>query len=317
MAVLSHRLGRAFVVVAFLFSSVVLVRSTDEAPASAYRVGVSEVRVSFFVTNEKNRLVSQVGNDDFAVVDNGDVVRRFTSLSRSHDTALDVVVLVDSSQSAAPGFRFTVGEVLKIISQSATAGDDRISGNQISNKQISVISFSGLQPVLVCSGDCRNETARQKLVAVSPAGQTPLFDALAYSAGFLASRVTPNVLPVLVLFSDGNDTISRTSAPDALRSIIANGVVVYAVDNNESRIVSRGSLALRRMAEATGGRYFSSEEAGTSVLEAALADLRASYIVTYHVPDQIVGFHSLRILPKHDLNLRFHCRSGYSYEKLP
>ena len=59
-----------------------------------------------------------------------------------------------------------------------------------------------------------------------------------------------------------------------------------------------------------GDYLFSLEES----VKGALADLRASYVVTYQLPSRAVGFHSLRILPKHNLNLRFHCRNGYYYE---
>jgi hypothetical protein len=70
------------------------------------------------------------------------------------------------------------------------------------------------------------------------------------------------------------------------------------------------------MADATGGRSFSAQDDVTDVLEAALADLRASYVVTYALPSHAAGFHSLRILPKHNLNLRFHCRRGYFYDEV-
>jgi hypothetical protein len=69
------------------------------------------------------------------------------------------------------------------------------------------------------------------------------------------------------------------------------------------------------MAEATGGRSFSVQDDAADVLEAALADLSASYVVTYPLPSRMAGFHSLRILPKHNLNLRFHCRRGYFYDE--
>ena len=85
-----------------------------------------------------------------------------------------------------------------------------------------------------------------------------------------------------------------------------------------------GSIFLRQVAEATGGRYFSSSSgsslrfaqpvgAGT-VLNAVLDDLRASYVVSYDLPSHQAGFHSLRLLPTHNLNLTFHSRDGYNYE---
>ena len=51
-----------------------------------------------------------------------------------------------------------------------------------------------------------------------------------------------------------------------------------------------------------------------SLLNAVLEDLRASYVVTYDLPSHQAGFHALRLLPTHNLNLTFHSRSGYNYE---
>jgi hypothetical protein len=82
-----------------------------------------------------------------------------------------------------------------------------------------------------------------------------------------------------------------------------------------SRRESDGKYWLQQMAEATGGRSFSFQTGEASILQAVLADMHASYVVTYQLPSRAAGFHSLRILPKHNLNLRFHCRRGYFYEE--
>jgi len=303
MAMLSHRHGWSFVLVASLFPCVFITGSANDAPVSTYHTGTSEVRVTFFATDQNNQLVDTVVKDDFAVVDSGAVIRDFSSLTRSNETALDVVAVVDTSESVAPRFHTAMNDVLQLVSQRPLAADDNIS----------VVSFSGLRPVLLCTRDCRSPAAGQRLLAVKAAGPTPLFDALVYAANFSSSRRAPGVRQVLILFSDGNDTISITSARDALQAIIASSALLYTVDLNESH-ASSGSILLDRMAEATGGRSFSARDGAVNVLQAALADLRASYVVTYPLPSHVAGFHSLRLLPKHNLNLRFHCRSGYYYE---
>lgn len=297
MAMLSHR-GILFVLPSLFFLG-----GSSAAPSTTYRTTVSEVRVTFFATDQNNRPVDDVRRDDFAIVDNGIVVRDFRSLVRSDETALDVVVLVDASESVEPQFEGTVSAVLQLVAQRQLASDENVS----------VVSFGGLSPLLICNRSCRTAEAEQRLLAVKAAGPTPLFDALAYGGNLVARRQTAGVRPVLILFSDGDDTISRTSAREALETIIANGALLYTVDLNRAG-TSDGGAALQRMAEATGGRYFSIREGAATVLRAALQDLRASYVVTYQLPSRAVGFHSLRILPKHDLNLRFHCRNGYYYE---
>jgi hypothetical protein len=135
-----------------------------------------------------------------------------------------------------------------------------------------------------------------------------------FAADFIAHRRTAGVKPVLILFSDGDDTVSRASAGDALEAVIASNALLYAVDLGNPENPSNGGRILQQMSEATGGRYF--HEGGANVLKAVIEDLHASYVVTYQLPNHRVGFHSLRILPTHNLNLRFHCRNGYSYENI-
>lgn len=157
---------------------------------------------------------------------------------------------------------------------------------------------------------------------------TPLFDALIFGADLVSQhrrdRVHDGVRPVLILFSDGYDTISQHSAREALQAVQHAGARVYCVDMGEMATgelenLNSGGGLLRRLSGATGGRYFSlstrfSQPDAAEVLNAVLEDLRASYLVTYDLPTHEAGFHSLRILPTHNLNLAFHSRNGYEYE---
>jgi VWFA-related protein len=274
----------------------------NDSSETIYHSGVSEVRVTFFATDGKNRPVEQITADDFAVVDSGVVVRNFRSLTKSDETTLDVIVLVDVSESVAARFSSTVDDLLQLISQKPLATDDHLS----------VISFGGPQPALLCSRDCRSSAA-QKLAAIKPGGATPLFDALVNGADLIDQRKAPGARPVMILFSDGDDTISRHTSRDALDAMISSAAMLYAIDLNGSRH-AQSSIFLQRLADTTGGRYFSIRDGSVHVLEAALEDLRASYVVTYPLPTSTIGLHSLRILPKHDLNLRFHSRTSYDYE---
>ncbi len=286
----------------FVLSGTVFAGTPSEPPVATYRAAVSEVRVQFFTTDQNNHAVDNVHQDDFAIVDGGNVVRDFRSLARSEDTALDVLVLVDSSESVAPRFKLVMDEVLKLAAEKGI------------DSSISILAFAGLNPSVICSSNCRTETARQQLLSLRPAGPTPLFDALACGAKFLGRRSQAGVRPVLILISDGEDTISMTSGEEALQRVFKAGALLYTVDVNKDGDPAEGTLALRRMADATGGRYFSIREGAAAVLESALADVHNSYVVTYRSPNAVEGFHSLHILPKHNLNLRFHCRNGYYYQ---
>ena len=303
MASLSHRQSWSLAVLVAVFPCLLCARADNEAPTISYRTGTSEVRVTFFATDENNRLVQAIDRNDFAVVDGDVVIRDFRSLTRSRETKLDVVVLVDASESVAPRFHAIADQVQRLISRKHS-GDD-----------LSIITFSELRPAILCTADCSAATVESKVRSLTPAGATPLFDSLAFSASYIADRHMPGVRQVLILLSDGNDTISRSSARQALDAVIGTGALLYTINQNKTARDLKGSLALQEMAEATGGRSFSAQDDAADVLEAALADLRASYVVTYPLPSRMAGFHSLRILPKHNMNLRFHCRRGYFYDE--
>ncbi len=276
-----------------------------------YHASTSEVRLTFFTTDERDHAVQTVLEDDFAVVDGDMIVRNFRSFTRSGETALDVIVLVDSSGSVATRLPSMMNDVVRLVSQND-------SGRKT---HISVLTFGGLQTSVVCSLDCRAGDATQKMLDLRAAGPTPLYDALAYSADFFSDHSVADARRVLVLFSDGDDTISKTSLDDALRAIAASGALVYTIDlkaivkssKKAAGGSSSGSSTLRHIAEATGGRYLSFDAQASDALDAVLDDLRASYVVTYEVPRRSAGFHSLRILPRYNANLQFHCRAGYHY----
>jgi VWFA-related protein len=305
MALLSHRQGWSLAVLLAFFPCLFYASSTSDGPLTTYHTGTSEVRISFFATDEHNHPVEDLGKDDFAIVDDGVVIRDFRSLARTSDAALDLVLLVDDSESIAPRFQEVQQDILKLISSDSLSPDDRIS----------VVTFAGMRLAIFCLQDCGAPATRQKLLAAKAEGATPLFDAVNYTAHLVTSQRKPSAREVVILFSDGHDTISRASYRDALQAMTASGALLYTVNIDRSEdSSSQGSRTLQQMAESTGGRAFQLPDHAIDLLQAVLADLHASYIVTYQLPNRTAGFHSLRILPKHNLNLQFHCRKGYNYD---
>lgn len=307
MASLSHRQTWSFPLTPLILLLPFLLFGSSKAqdPQVTYRTGTSEVRVSFFATDQNGRLLDKVTKQDFAVVDGGIVVRDFRSLVRANETALDIVALVDTSQSVAPRFRADLENVVQLVDAESSSASGVVS----------VIQFAGLQPAVLCSGDCGSTTAEQKIQAAKAQGPTPLYDALTYTAQFISEHRTAGARQVIILFSDGNDTISRASAREAFAAVAGTGALLYTVNLGGTSGQSPGASVLQQMAEATGGRSFSARDGTSNVLQSILADLRSAYVVSYALPSHDRGFHTLQILPKHNLNLRFHCRRGYFYEE--
>ncbi len=297
--------------------------TNDPSSLPTYRSIVSQVRVTFFATDENNHTVTLLTKSDFAVVDSELVIRNFRSFTPADETSLDVVALVDLSESVAPHLRVAMNTVLQLVAREQSIPDDNIA----------VLSFGGafgggagsLHPAILCSSGCHAADSVNRLLAVKSGGTTPLFDALIFGADFISHHRRAGARPVLILFSDGNDTISLHSAREALDAVLDEGVLIYSVDigtsgnqpSNQSSNQTAGSRFLRQVSQATGGRYFSlrfsPKDDAVTVLNAALEDLRASYVVTYDLPSHQAGFHSLCLMPTHNLNLTFHSRNGYYY----
>jgi VWFA-related protein len=268
-----------------------------------YRTNATEVRLSFSATDQNNHGVATLQASDFAVVDKDVIVRKFESFTRSDWTKLEIAILIDASESVTPRFRHEIADVLDLISQ--TAG--------ILDENLSMFSFHGLEPALLCAGVCRATRAAERLPAGRAGGLTPLFDTIVFASDFLSHRSDAHAERVLIVFSDGADTISRNSLADAIDAALSNDVQVDGIDLNQPSYSSEGAAVLRNVAITTGGHYFPPPDGAAHAVNVILEDFRASYTISYRLPSQASGFHRVRILPTHDLNLQFRSRSGYYF----
>lgn len=274
---------------------------SNESANFAYRSTVSEVRLVFFAADENNHAVKDLHKDDFAVIDNERVIRDFRSFTRSPLTKLDVIVLIDSSDSVLPHFRQETANVLHLIAQLPWNPEDNVS----------VLSFGDTEVRSICTGDCRRSFSAEEVASLPSGGATPLFDALEVAANSLIQRRQPDVWPFIILFSDGDDAVSKSSFRDAADKIAASGAQVYTVDVSNPRQTSNGTAMLRWIADDSGGRCFRIEEGAVRIFHDVLDDLHSARVVTYAPPPSVSDFHSIRILPTHNLNLKFRCRRGY------
>jgi Ca-activated chloride channel homolog len=269
-----------------------------------FRTTVSEVQLSFSALDQNDHGVATLQASDFAVVDKGFIVRDFQSFTRSDWTRLELAILVDASASATPLFRQEIAGILELVSQTAGIPDENVS----------IFSFQGVRPALLCSGDCRATNAAPERLSVARAGGlTPLYDAVVFASDFLSQHGDPHAQKVLIVFSDGEDTISRYSLTDAIDAALVGNVQIYGIDLNHSACPSPGAAILNRFAGATGGRYFPPQDGASRALNVILEGFRATYIVSYRLPSHASGFHAVRVFPTHNLNLEFRCRSGYYY----
>ncbi|MGA7890699.1 MAG: hypothetical protein WCC05_00170, partial [Candidatus Sulfotelmatobacter sp.] len=77
---------------------------------------------------------------------------------------------------------------------------------------------------------------------------------------------------------------------------------------------SNGTAILRRLANDSGGRCIRISEGAVRIFQDVMEDLHSARVVTYALPRSSSEFHSIRILPTHNLNLQFRCRRGYYHD---
>jgi VWFA-related protein len=293
----------------FLFSLLVAIvlsflplRAADET-GYTFRAGTNEVRLAFAASDRQGRVIKTLQSSDVAVVDNGSIIRRFRSFRSASESPLELVVVLDASDSVESQIPLEIAAVKNFVEDSAWGERDRVS----------ILSFGGLQPELLCARNCHEEAARIKLSALRANGDTPLYDALFQAAEILKENRDPASRPAMILLSDGADTISMHSLPDALNAAQNLQSPIYSVNSRSRKSApGNGDGVLDYLAVCTGGLSFAPGQNVEEVLRVVLEDLHSGYVLTYELPERSMGPHSVQILPTRDPALQFRSRRAYN-----
>jgi len=274
---------------------------SEPAEVVTFRSSVNEVRLVFFAKDDHNHPVAELQKNDFAVIDDERVIRDFRSFNRSSMMKLDIVVLIDSSESVLPQFKKEMGQVLQLISHGPWSEGDSVS----------VVAFSGMEARVVCEKVCDSALSGDHTKYWTTGGATPLFDAVELATKLIEKHRRPDVWPVLVIFSDGDDTISNSTFKDALHSVRAVAAQVYAIDLGRPGLPTNGTATLQNLAYESGGRWIRISDGASTVFNSVIDDLHSAHVVTYKLPESVSEFHQVQILPTRNLKLQFRCRRGY------
>jgi len=258
-----------------LLPLVSLIQAQGQKPT--FSASAEAVRLDVLATARGVPLVGLTA-DDFEVRDNG--VVQDARLSPAASLHWDVVVLFDVSQSVE-------GTKLEALRASARATAAALRPGD----RIALLTFSDAvaRPApLATSGPA----FREALDTVRAGGSTALFDAL--FTGLAMSRAGA-ARPLLLLFSDGRDTVSWLSADDVLAVARSSDASIYAVSTSPVRpsapspptwasvAQSSDDEFLGRITRETGGRLLHAEsgsEVQARVAE-ALAEIGARYVLSY------------------------------------
>jgi uncharacterized protein YegL len=235
-----------------------------------FGVETEAVILDVFVTRA-GEPVTGLDAEDFEVTENGR--KRAIELVSASEVPLAAMLVFDTSTSVS-GRKL---ERLRAASSAFLAGLG-------SRDQALLLSFShGVRLRAGLTPD--RDAIRRALDAVEVGGRTSLHDAL-FAALLLAPRLPGR--PVVVAFTDGEDTTSWLGAPSALRAARESDVLVFAV--------GAAATGLGEITAVTGGRFLEEEGPG---LEAAFLrvqrELRTRYLLRFTPGEGKPGWREIKV----------------------
>jgi VWFA-related protein len=280
-----------------------------QAPQATFKAGVDLVTVSVAVRTENGRVVRDLRQSDFTVIDSG----RPAPIKDFYvgDSPISLAILLDISGSMAVGGNMDrAREAVSVATMNLKAQSDEAALFTFDTELRQVIGFTK-----------DLEHIRRVSLKGTPWGKTSLYDAIADTATTVSER--NNKHRALLVITDGVDTGSRLSAAEV--SAVANSIdvpvylltVVTPIDHpgTEFEVTSDGRSAqtatLADLARWTGGDMrIASTPAHTSVaIQDLFTELRYQYLISFE-PGERPGWHPLEIRTR-KRGLVVHARGGY------
>ena len=289
----------------------------QEQTPPLFRASTEVVRIDVFVGKD-GKAIPGLGRAAFSLYDDGE--ERDIAVVDVATVPLDVTIVLDTSTSVA-------GTKLRNLQSGVHAFIDGLEEKD----RAALISFS--QHVSL-RADLTSDRAElhDAVDAVSPSGATAWHDAL--FAG-LKNVEGSTHRPIVLLFSDGDDTYSFLLDEQLPPLVEHSDAVFYAITPAERRpgpgsaysaarerwLSSRAqryrrTKLLRTLTEASGGRLIEAESVDRlqEIFLELLAEMKTRYLLTFEPPHPIRrGWHDIEV----DVNVRgaeVRARRGYFYE---
>jgi VWFA-related protein len=284
--------------------------ATESDDATRIILDVTRVNILFTVTDKKGRFVTDLGKNDFDIIENKkpQAIQQFTAES---DLPLRLAVLVDTSNSIRDQFRFEQQAAIRFIQSVLRPREDRIM----------LVSFdSTAELVSDLTDDMKKLEAG--IQSMRPGGGTSLYDAIYFAAKekLMADQPRDKFRRAMIVISDGQDTESRMTRDQALEMAQKADVVIYAISTNIKRDDLDGDKVLRYLADETGGQAFfpfKVEDLDQS-FENIANELRHQYNIFYRPePLRTDGlYHPVTVKTRARKDLVVRARKGYYAPKL-
>jgi len=244
----------------------------EEQPGTTFKVNVKLVNVFTSVTDSGGSPVSSLKQEDFQVFEDGKP-QKIAVFHRESELPLSIVVAIDTSLSTRGDQKLEL-ESARRFAHAILRPIDGLSLFQFSEIVDQVTPFTSDVKVI-----------DRAINRIHSGAATALYDTLYLGSDALLDR---RGRKVMVVITDGGDTVSKTNYQEAVREaqqaeVILYSIIIVPIENSAGRDIG-GEHALIQLSRDTGGKYFYAS--GLEQLDAAFRkigdELRTQYLIAYY-----------------------------------
>src|SRR5256885_8433258 len=190
------------------------------------KVPVNVVDVLATVLNRRNKLVPDLTQDDFKLLDEN-TAQTIRFFSRQSDIPLRIGLLMDASNSIRDGIKFEQDAAVNFLYTVLRRGKDQAFAMTFDDEPQIVQGFTGDTGML-----------RDQIVKTRAGGGTAVYDAIYEACAKHLSNPPPPVdqpdtlRRVMILISDGEDNLSDHTRGEAVEMAQRTGVVIYTISTS-------------------------------------------------------------------------------------
>jgi Ca-activated chloride channel family protein len=276
---------------------------------STFKVKVNLVSVYATVTDAKGAPVTDLKREDFRVSEDG-VPQNVAVFEQESERPVSIILAMDASQSVKKDLKLELESARRFVAATVRPVD-RLALYHFADTVKETVPFTSSQ-----------QRITQGIRDTRIGSGTAMFDAI-YLAGIALNERQGR--KVLVLITDGGDTVSSTRYDEALRAVQQSEAIVYSIivvpiEQDSGRNVG-GEHALIQLSSDTGGKHYYAQSAAglDEAFKQISKELRTQYLLGYY-PSRAMADSDFRkigiTVKKTDQQMVVHHRTGYYTSKL-
>jgi Ca-activated chloride channel homolog len=289
-----------------LFLAAPLALRAQSAPP--IRVDVKLVNVFANVTDANGAPVGGLTKDDFTIAEDGHP-QKIAVFERQSAVPLSIVLAIDTS-----------GSVNKDMAIEKRAAHNFVHALIRPVDRLDLIDFSSdVREVVPFTNKLGWIDSGLENLQMGPA--TALYSAVYLSAQNLASRPGRRIL---VLISDGSNTVKGTDYADALEQAVRAEAMVYSIIDvpiaADAGRDTGGEHAMITLSQETGGKYYYADaEHLNEAFQKVSDDLRTQYLLAYYPEHRLASsdFRTISVTLKQPANAHYTVRHRTGYYATP